>query len=566
MSYTITKTDGTILTTISDGSVDTSSTNLSLPGPNFVGYGQKLNENLVHLLENFSANSPPSGTNIEGQLWFDKFHQTLNVFTNQGFTPVSGVTLSSTQPVTQKDGDIWFNTSTNQIYLSSAGTFNLVGPNYTKSMGISGAIPSIVADGQVAGVNHNILQLQFGNITIATFSSDPSFVPSTPITGFPRIYPGITINSTLISGSAQLYTNSNVAVYLPSDGTILGIQGNAAAQEAEINQLRSDLTVTNINLIQANSTAVAHTDSVNATMVANITATNAAIITANVGMKSYVDAQIYSNGTGINAAIVTANVGMKSYVDAINSASTANASSQQTTINTLVSQVYANANVAVYLLNNTGNINAGKITANTPAYNDNSRTVATTAYVNTVVPRGVIWMWNSSATTIPTGWQLCDGSNGTPDLRGQFVIASTGDTGTYIAGNTGGSSSTTLTLNNLPTHAHSISLSGGTSASGLHNHAVTTTVNDAGHTHTTDAAKNATRTASVASGSTSIITPTGATIDTAFTNISVATSLADSPTHTHSISLSGTTGNIGSTTAIDNRPPFYALCYIQKMY
>ena len=54
MAYTILKTDGTTLTTIADGTRDTT-TSLSLAGPNFVGYGQYLNENLVYLLENFAA-------------------------------------------------------------------------------------------------------------------------------------------------------------------------------------------------------------------------------------------------------------------------------------------------------------------------------------------------------------------------------------------------------------------------------------------------------------------------------------------------------------------------------
>ena len=96
MSYTITKSDGTTLTTINDGTID-STTSLELPGPNYIGYGKYLNENLVYLLENFASNTAPSGTNLQGQLWFNKFTQTLEVFTTQGYIPVAGVLIQSTQ-------------------------------------------------------------------------------------------------------------------------------------------------------------------------------------------------------------------------------------------------------------------------------------------------------------------------------------------------------------------------------------------------------------------------------------------------------------------------------------
>ena len=92
MPFTITKSDGSTLATIADGFVDASATGLSLPGPNYVGYGRLLNQNLVYLLENFASNSTPQGTNVQGQLWFNKSNQTLNVFTNQGYLPVAGIT------------------------------------------------------------------------------------------------------------------------------------------------------------------------------------------------------------------------------------------------------------------------------------------------------------------------------------------------------------------------------------------------------------------------------------------------------------------------------------------
>ena len=204
MAYTITKSDGTTLPTIPDGTIDTSSTNLSLPGPNFVGYGQYLNQNLVHLLENFSSNSTPAGTNVQGQLWFDKFHQRLNVYTVNGFVPVSGITNSGTPPLITNDGEFWFDTYNNQFYVSDAETktFHLVGPQYTKSQGVSGAIPVTINDAVSGGITHSILQLQFGKTIVATVSTD-SFTPKNYDPGFPVIYSGITINGNINSSQLQ---------------------------------------------------------------------------------------------------------------------------------------------------------------------------------------------------------------------------------------------------------------------------------------------------------------------------------------------------------------------------
>ena len=196
MSYTITKSDGTVLVTIPDGSVDNKQVSgLTFPGANYVGYGSYLNENLLYLLENFASNTAPQTFNLQGQLWFNKYSQSLQVFTDQGYKPVSGVTNASSQPAIAKDGDIWFDTTKNQTFLYNGGEFNLVGPQYNKSQGVSGAIPVVLQDGFNAGVNHNVVQIQIGDSVLATISGDASFTPLNGITGFTTINPGITFSN-----------------------------------------------------------------------------------------------------------------------------------------------------------------------------------------------------------------------------------------------------------------------------------------------------------------------------------------------------------------------------------
>ena len=68
-------------------------------------------------------------------------------------------------------------------------------------------------------------------------------------------------------------------------------------------------------------------------------------------------------------------------------------------------------------------------------------------------PIGGIIIWSGSQSDIPTNWQLCDGTNGTPDLRGQFIVGAGGD---YAVGNTGGESEHTLTIAEMPSHKHTI--------------------------------------------------------------------------------------------------------------
>lgn len=96
MAYTIIRSNGTTLTTIQDGTINTTSTSLGLPGRNYAGYGQTLNTNFVRLTENFAYDTPPANP-LKGQLWFNTTAGTLNVCPADGATTISSwLTLAST--------------------------------------------------------------------------------------------------------------------------------------------------------------------------------------------------------------------------------------------------------------------------------------------------------------------------------------------------------------------------------------------------------------------------------------------------------------------------------------
>jgi hypothetical protein len=87
MSYTINKYNGTVLATIEDGTLNTS-TSLSLPGRNYAGYGEKLNENLVFLMENFAGTTTPTNS-VSGQLWYNSSTGLLNVYNGSAYTGIA---------------------------------------------------------------------------------------------------------------------------------------------------------------------------------------------------------------------------------------------------------------------------------------------------------------------------------------------------------------------------------------------------------------------------------------------------------------------------------------------
>ena len=159
---------------------------------------------------------------------------------------------------------------------------------------------------------------------------------------------------------------------------------------------------------------------------------------------------------------------------------------------------------------------------------------------------GIIVIWSGSVATIPTGWLLCDGTNGTIDLRDRFII---GAGNTYAVGATGGVAAVTLTQAQMPVHDHSISTL--TDSAGLHTH----TIGDAGHAHNVTVPNNFIGNFGGSGGSSD--RPFG---NTGSSGIFWVVGSAGS--HTHSVS--GTTTANGGGTSHENRPPYYALCYIVK--
>jgi hypothetical protein len=146
----------------------------------------------------------------------------------------------------------------------------------------------------------------------------------------------------------------------------------------------------------------------------------------------------------------------------------------------------------------------------------------------TALPSGVITLWSGSIASIPGGWYLCNGSNGTPDLRNMFVV---GAGSTYAVAATGGSADSI-------TVAHTHTYSGTTSTQA----AVQLSFGYAPGSSTSGISYGVNSLTVTGNASTGVIT--------------------DVPAHSHT--YSGTTASTGSSGTNANLPPYYALAYIMK--
>jgi hypothetical protein len=161
----------------------------------------------------------------------------------------------------------------------------------------------------------------------------------------------------------------------------------------------------------------------------------------------------------------------------------------------------------------------------TAAAGTNTTQLATTAFaLANGLPSGAIVLWSGSIASIPSGWYLCNGSNGTPNLQDRFVV---GAGSTYAVGVTGGSADAIIVT---------------------HTHTATSTVTDPGHQHTLDMNNGDNGSFTLPTDALNASKQTTTTTQTATTGITVATSNA-----TAGVSGSGA-----------NMPPYYALAFIMK--
>lgn len=199
------------------------------------------------------------------------------------------------------------------------------------------------------------------------------------------------------------------------------------------------------------------------------------------------------------------------------------------------------------------------------------------------VPVGVILLWSGAVSAIPAGWNLCDGTNGTPNLTGRFIVHADADAaGTYNVGDTGGAATDAITTSSNGAHTHTAE------AGGNHDHGGATathalTVDELpAHDHIVPNAQDSSNDVPYGSAGTALSVlggsyatqveeiqpnPPDATDFMAYTS-----DTGGGTAHSHSLSASGThthtTDSQGAhthTATVDTLPPYYALAYIMRI-
>lgn len=317
MAYTVNKTSGALLATVSDGTID-NTTDLIMIGKNYSGYGELLNENFVKLLENFSNTSAPSSP-LAGQLWWDSTNSLLKVYTGATFKTVSSSTASGSQPASGVTGDLWWDTTNTQLKVYNGSGWTLIGPAFTQGSGQSGPVITTVTD--TGATDHVVVQMYVSDTIVAIISKDATFTPNSSISGFATIKQGYNVNSTLatakfhgtatdsdslggVAATNYLRSNSNDT----TSGT-LGVSNDTGLtvgvdSDAKISVSGNDVTIANQTsdgdiIIQVNDggtpTTVATFDGATAKL------TLAGDPTANLGAatKQYVDSQLSATGSAV---------------------------------------------------------------------------------------------------------------------------------------------------------------------------------------------------------------------------------------------------------------------------
>ena len=205
MAYTIVKTNGTVLTTIPDGTINTSSTSLALPGRNYAGYGQYVDTNFVHQLENYANVSPPPNP-LTGQLWYNTNSNTMYVCPADGTTSASSwLALTSTS----SGGTTTFGAVTVTGNLSAN---NATITNALSADTITVRLATVTANATIANANvttGNIGTLNTANITTGSATTTGN------ITG-----------TWTLNGTGTANTNAGTGLYINSGNIVINNSGN----------------------------------------------------------------------------------------------------------------------------------------------------------------------------------------------------------------------------------------------------------------------------------------------------------------------------------------------------
>ena len=218
MSYQINFTDSVNkgFIQVDDNTVNTE-TSLSLPGRTKSDYGAIINENLLHLLENFANNNPPANP-VEGQLWYDTTVgvDQLKVYDGAQWVSASSIKKANSRPeaVESNLGDLWVDTVNQQLFLYNGNDWTLVGPEFSLGSNTGAKFEEII---DITNVTRSVV-INFVEGVPLLIVSNTEFRPKLAISGFDTIKPGLNIAANLkYYGTAETAEN----LIVPGEGNVL---------------------------------------------------------------------------------------------------------------------------------------------------------------------------------------------------------------------------------------------------------------------------------------------------------------------------------------------------------
>ena len=241
MAYQVDKFNGTFLTSVEDGTIDTT-TDLRFLGKNYAGYGEVQNENFLHLLENFANTSAPPKV-VTGQIWYDSSNKKLKYYDGSKFKIAGGAEVATTAPSGLVTGEFWWDSSAKQLYAYDGTEYVLVGPEASPDLGTSTITSQVVKD--TANDNHTILKVIVSGRTVLV-SSDDQFElrdgEELKSLGFTQIKKGWTMINTNSDG-----ITSNDYYYWGTASDSLRLAGIPASQYLQKGDLVYDTEVRFLN-------------------------------------------------------------------------------------------------------------------------------------------------------------------------------------------------------------------------------------------------------------------------------------------------------------------------------
>ena len=289
MAYIINKSDGTVLTTLQDATINTDSS-LTLVGRNYIGYGEIQNENFLFLLENFANTAAPTRP-IAGQLWFDTTGKVLKAYDGTKWVEVGSATISQDPPENSPAGGFWFKSGSNTLHAWNGTEWSLIGPETAEGFGVTRARSTTLRSN--AGIDYPVILITVADVVIAIVSSSPFTINTNPINavpGFTTVEAGITLNSSVFI-NGRINGNAATATALESTRLINGRAFNGT----------QDITVTanTSNNLQAGDHLIGNDFNGGATTVWSVDASSSNLIGKVV---------VRNSAGGFSAGLITANL------------------------------------------------------------------------------------------------------------------------------------------------------------------------------------------------------------------------------------------------------------------